>query len=404
MFASTHTPARSLTVTVQSSFSFRDLHAPHKVTYRHQSGIISYVILRAPSKDVMAIVDPEKALPILLNLHGAGLEANDHQVRHMLDPLPDLRAFVLFPTGVTPWSGDDWHDWGFADVKAAIASIPDWIAQVEWQGPREDPDRWLVSGHSNGGQGTLYALTHYPDRIIGAAAVSGYLSIQKYVPYHSWIEADSRISQNIESALQSFRHELLVDNFGNVPILLQHGSNDDNVPTFHSRRLHQLISQSRQNQSSYYVEQTGKGHWYDGVMTTPPLKTFYDHCLGSEAGTCEPPRQYQIVVANPADTESCGGLQVDQLLVPDQLGKINVKCDAGSNTVYLETSNVRRFHFTVGRSLIKAPFGLVVDGHRLPEVRQLDTCPESRESNLWLLFEDCTWKVSNFLPHSSAFR
>ena len=41
-------------------------------------------------------------MPILLNLHGAGLEADSHQVRHMLDSAPDLPSWVLFPTGVTP--------------------------------------------------------------------------------------------------------------------------------------------------------------------------------------------------------------------------------------------------------------------------------------------------------------
>ena len=46
---------------------------------------------------------------MLLNFHGAGLEADSDQVRHMLDSVPDLRAWVLFPTGVTPWSGDDWR-------------------------------------------------------------------------------------------------------------------------------------------------------------------------------------------------------------------------------------------------------------------------------------------------------
>lgn len=52
---------------------------------------------------------PKQSLPILLNLHGAGLEADSHQVRHMLDPVPDLHAWVLYPTGGNPWSADDWR-------------------------------------------------------------------------------------------------------------------------------------------------------------------------------------------------------------------------------------------------------------------------------------------------------
>lgn len=43
-------------------------------------------------------------------------------------------------------------DWGYADVEAAAASIPDWIASVGWKGPNVAIDQWLVCGHSNGGK------------------------------------------------------------------------------------------------------------------------------------------------------------------------------------------------------------------------------------------------------------
>lgn len=88
----------------------RGLYDPHVVTYLHPASIISYAVLRAPSENVLYKIAPREKLPILLNLHGAGLDADSHQVRHMLDDLPDLRAWVLFPTGVSPWSGDDWRE------------------------------------------------------------------------------------------------------------------------------------------------------------------------------------------------------------------------------------------------------------------------------------------------------
>ena len=91
-------------------FSPRNLHEPQKITYRHPGGIISYAILRPPSAAATGLVDSYSKLPVLLSLHGAGLEADSHEVRHMLDEVPDLKAWVIFPTGVTSWCGDDWRE------------------------------------------------------------------------------------------------------------------------------------------------------------------------------------------------------------------------------------------------------------------------------------------------------
>lgn len=95
-------------------FLVRSIHSPHKFTFLHPSGTVSYAILRPPSKAISAI--RQSRLPILLNLHGAGLEADSDQVRHMLDPVPDLHAWILFPTGVTPWSSDDWRNFFNSEV------------------------------------------------------------------------------------------------------------------------------------------------------------------------------------------------------------------------------------------------------------------------------------------------
>lgn len=42
--------------------------------------------------------------------------------------------------------------WGFADVEAAVAMIVQWTKNVSWEGPSVNANRWLVSGHSNGGE------------------------------------------------------------------------------------------------------------------------------------------------------------------------------------------------------------------------------------------------------------
>ncbi|MCJ1244306.1 hypothetical protein MMC30_001504, partial [Trapelia coarctata] len=96
-----HTPSFSFAITA------RTFDEPHRMTFLHPSGVVSYAILRCPSL-TSPKSSPTETLPVLLNLHGAGLEADSDQVRHMLDPVTDIRAWTLFPTGGSSWSGDDW--------------------------------------------------------------------------------------------------------------------------------------------------------------------------------------------------------------------------------------------------------------------------------------------------------
>ena len=326
--------------TIALALQSRSTFEPHKFTFLHPSGSVSYAVLRPPSSK--ALETNLTVFPVMLNLHGAGLEADSYDVRHMLDGAPDVAAWTLFPTGMNPWSGDDWHTWGFADVKAAVEAIPSWLTATNWKGPGVNVDRWFVSGHSNGGQGVWFILTHQPDKVIAATPASGYTSIQNYVPYTIWHDADPRASFIIQSALVSYRLELLVSNFDGVPILQQHGSADDNVPAYHSRLMSELLARSLL--PSTYVELPGKGHWYDGIMTTEPLKRFYDAQLqGTKSDDDRLSECFTIIAPHTHDMGCRGGLCVDQLETPDALGRLDVVRD-GDRLWEITTSNIHRFH------------------------------------------------------------
>lgn len=334
------------------------IHDPQKLTYFHPGGMVSYAILRPPSlKAIETCNASDGKLPILLTLHGAGLEADSDQVRHGLDSLPDLCAWVLFPTGVTPWSGDDWHNWGYTDVEAAISAIPKWIEQHSWEGYGVDIDRWLVSGHSNGGQGTWYFLTHHPDKVFAAAPLSGYSSIQNYVPYEFWRTADARKASIVQASLSNYRHELLLENAKGIPILQQHGSADDNVPAYHSRLMHQLLDQS--DARSTYFEMEGKPHYWDGVMTTPHLAEFFQAQLNAsekKTGGSSKFSNFTIVSANPGDTGSKNGVKILGLITPGQLGRVDFTLQSQGTTCSLFTSNVRSLQLPEGLKSCKTLF------------------------------------------------
>nr|POE53316.1 putative secreted protein [Quercus suber] len=322
----------------------RGVYEPQKITYMHPGGIVSYAILRPPSNNAECSSAEEKHLPILIQLHGAGVDVDSDVVRHTLDPFPDLCAWVLFPSGVTDWSGDDWHQWGLADVEAAVAAIPDWIERNQWTGPGVDVDRWLVGGHSNGGQGTWYLATHRPDKVIAAASLSGYSSIQNYVPYTFWHSTDPGRMAIVHSVLNSYRHELLLENVADMPVFLQHGSADDNVPSYHSRLM--ALQSQEAGVNSSFEEMAGRPHYWDGVMTTDSLAAFYEQNLNRPASDTLPHdlAGFSVVSANFGDMGPRKGIEILELITPGQLGRIDVSFHplvAGG--CILRTSNVLSF-------------------------------------------------------------
>jgi predicted esterase len=361
----------------------------HKFTFLHTSGTVSYAILRPPKSKAI-----EFPFPVLLNLHGAGLEADSPQVRHMLDAAPDLNAWVLLPTGMSPWSGDDWHVWGFADVKAAVSAIPNWILNMNWTGPRVDIERWLVTGHSNGGQGSWFIASHQPDKVMAVAAASGYSSIQNYVPYTMWREADPLIDSIVQTSLNSYRHELLVENLKGMPIYQQHGAKDNNVPPYHSRLLSTLLNES--GSPSQYVELPKQGHWFEGAMTTKPFRAFYSAMLDHEFPRKQVPQFFEFIVPNSDDTGSRAGIFVDQLQSPDIFGRFSVHRNDETGLWSISTSNVRRMSFSFRTPGVLKPIAIIVDGIEVQMPSKSGLVEELalvRSGDKWEVCDSRNWKI-----------
>jgi hypothetical protein len=229
-------------------------------------------------------------------------------------------------------------------------------------------------------------LAHHPSTVIAAAPASGYLSIQKYVPYTFWREMDPRKRGVLEAATASFRHELLASNFAEVPIYQQHGSADDNVPAYHSKLMHQLISET--GGRSTFSELSGQGHWWDGVMTTPGLVEFYEtHLNHPKPPLLDDIDSFEIVVSNPGDMTGKFGIRVLYLEEPGQLGRLRVSRDKANDAWRFQPENVMAFEINDG-----SIGSLVIDDGRESPVMygQHDTYREFRrlkssEGSAWVL-------------------
>lgn len=356
----------------------RNAEEPQRLTFLHPSGSVSYAVLLPPSPKVVS--QHRGPLPVMVALHGSGLDVDSYLIRHSFDGAPDLPAWLLFPTGMSPWCGDDWHNVGMSDIDAALNAIPDWIERNRWEGPGALTSRFLLAGHSNGGHGTWHVVLRQPDRVIAAAPASGYISVENYVPQSMWDDVDPAQAAVLSSARAPFRQELFLENMKGKPVLVQHGELDDNVPAYHSR-LMKSSSALHQGIELTYAEAPTKFHWWDGAMTTEPMLKFYLKHLEPPNPPAPVPDQFSFVVSDAYEFGSQHGIQIDQLLRPDALARIAVDTSASkvTKTWKLTTRNVRRFR------LDRSKIGHDVRNVQVDESSASFSIPETSDSGYLVL-------------------
>jgi len=150
---------------------------PFGMTFASPAGNVPALVSLAmvvPPKVPQA--DAASTPPVLLGLHGAGVDVASPFWVDSLPPIPGM--WGVLPSGRNEW-GEDWHGGSVLDVWAARDALPVTLRRV---GVKVSHETVLV-GHSNGGQGAWYSAARFPDRIRGVVAVAGYLKIQDYVPY-----------------------------------------------------------------------------------------------------------------------------------------------------------------------------------------------------------------------------
>jgi predicted esterase len=362
---------------------------PVKITFRHSSGALSYAVLRPPNNSLRV---SREQLPVLVALHGSGVDVDGDQSRTSFDAARSLDAWILFASGMSPWCGDDWHTWGAADIETGLKAIPDWIEVNQWQGPGADLDRILVAGHSNGGHGSWHLALHQPDTIIGVAAASGYSSIENYVPYSMWAEREPTLMAMFATARTAFREEMLLTNLKGVPALVQHGTEDDNVPIYHARLMKDRAR--RVGTEVQLVEIPGKGHWWNGAMTTQPLLDFYRYVLAASDDLPSQLDSFTFTVTDSHAFGSKGGFSIDQLFRPTLSGQLECSsCSTISKTKSVITRNVRRLRYDPRVGASGKMHTLILDGATFIIGAAMDPLCFLRASDIWTVEQHCNKSV-----------
>lgn len=352
----------------------------YKYTFLDFDGTVQYAAAIPPSDPSS---QPTNSAPTVIALHGAGVEVA--QAPFWLSEYRQReRSWIVLPTGRSSW-GYDWHGASIKNVMNAIQSLTSRLPGVPESlkglpGIRPDPERLLMAGHSNGGQGAWYLVTHFPDMAIAATPAAGYVNIRHYVPFSGWLSnsyTDSHLRGLLESSIIEFDNDVHMSNTVGVPILARTGSLDDNVPPLNTRKMVRLGQENAHNLSSVRLSEVqGEGHWFvgalhDGVMQEFLQQHLHDTVSGRVRGQIKPqavshppfPNEFEITVINPAGMGSKGSIQVEQLHIPYRKGTIKVKiqdhvshllCNGiqeSATTWVLQTKNIRRFRLVDSASL-----------------------------------------------------
>ncbi|KAG9062426.1 hypothetical protein KI688_005341 [Linnemannia hyalina] len=344
---------------------------PYIYTFRDFDGTVHYAAAIPPSNPES---QPSSSAPVLVALHGAGVETAQSPF-WLTEYTQRERTWIVLPTGRSPW-GYDWHGASIKNVMNAIDSLAAHLPGVPEHlkglpGIKPDPNRLFMAGHSNGGQGAWYLATHFPDKAIAATPAAGYVNIKHYVPFSGWLSnsyTDAHLRGILESSIIEFDNDVHMSNTVGIPILARTGSVDDNVPPFHSRKMVRLGQENAHNTSAIRLSEVpGQGHWFTGVLQDAVMTIFLQThlhdtivTLADENPTREEvktvvrpsfPDTCVITVVNPAGMGSKCGIQVEQLRIPYRKGTMKleiVKRDHGGElpTWIIATINIRRFAFS----------------------------------------------------------
>eukprot|EP00026_Physarum_polycephalum_P007962 Phypoly_transcript_08035.p1 GENE.Phypoly_transcript_08035~~Phypoly_transcript_08035.p1 ORF type:complete len:482 (+),score=53.17 Phypoly_transcript_08035:136-1446(+) len=212
-----------------------------------------------------------------------------------------------------------------------------------------------------GGHGCWTISTHYPDRAIAVLPAAGWISMAVYFPSFLRLGnslSDPWVQMLMTAAVADYNDDFYTPHLVGIPLMIRMGSDDDNVPPYHLRRMARIVDELSKNPHTVQVSEIpGQGHWFNGVVDDPILQKFFNEHYSL---TLPPlPSNFTIVTLNPATTGSKGGIQILQLTIPYRAGRILVQQGAGG-TWTLTTENVRRFGFVELEQT--HPSTIVVDG------------------------------------------
>ncbi|KAH9817177.1 hypothetical protein DFH28DRAFT_1081408 [Melampsora americana] len=411
-----HAPIRS-----EINFHTKYTREPFRFTFLDADQSVQYAICLPPSTpasltpqsqqtchDGPDLAYPSLRRPLLVALHGAGVEASDQFWISSI--VQRTTEWIVFPTGRTSW-GWDWHGPSLRNVEHAVSKLVDevwgiWRSLIHEDGPvfKPDGDDLVVLGHSNGGQGAWYFASRYPDRVRAVIPAAAYVKIQDYVPYISYQTRhllDPFLGNIVSLAQSIYDNDLHISNLVHMSMLIKHGEIDDNVPIYHSKILYGLLHTWGADRKNVTFEGIpDEKHWFNDVFKSPSVVNFLDKQISMSRADMDLEKgsfEFTLTVSNPIEAGSFHGFKILMLLQAWKIGRIKVMGVRNQSkwALKVETTNVLAFELpvkTLSRRL-DGHLSALVDGLEV----DLDSNASSRlimirsKEDVWNSVEESFW-------------
>lgn len=307
-----------------SAVTSLDIRSPtdvRKVTFRSGiDGSVQYYALRPAATESGDLT----GLPLIISLHGAGVEAKGQAACYSGKPWCN----VVAPTNRRAF-GFDWEDWGRVDAMEVLAHASAML--------KPDPRRTYLTGHSMGGHGTWQIGAHCPGLFAAIGPSAGWISFRSYTGAAAY-DRGTPVENILRRAASPSDTLALKRNYFQNGVFILHGDADDNVPVTQAREMRKQLGEFHPD--FVYREQPGAGHWWGNqCVDWPPMMQFFSDRSRPEVRDV---RRVEFVTASPGVSAACDWAIIEAQAEQFKPSSIDIRLDAGKRLFSGTTANVAR--------------------------------------------------------------
>lgn len=233
--------------------------------------------------------------PVLLTLHGSGIQPLNHADAHKMMPLNAKQYlfgienyYIIAPSR---FGAHNWEGVGDLTARTSIQSIQQSIQLTKGLLPNITLQHSILAGHSMGGHGAWITSTNTPNVFQCIMPLASWIKKEEYATSNLFLALDISnsfinilLKHIIERCLYEYHIDHMIDNLITSNIYLRVGSHDFTTYPWFTRRMYRLLKQKQMNVT--IEEVFGKQHWWwdtavdndGGVVNDVKIREFYSSC------------------------------------------------------------------------------------------------------------------------------